>query len=155
MSQIDGGMERVDRFNKLLQVANEQHTRCSKAWVVGGDIIYVESRKSAEIELEDAKEDMQLSEELMKEASRFGTIVNMANIKSISKGARDWYSQVQNDNPCNISVALVVDSFYSRIIANFFLGFKNSRTIMKIFNEKDIAIEWLYEQLEINKRVGG
>ena len=153
MSQIDGGMERVERFNKLLQVANEQHTRCSKAWVVGGDIIYVESKKSAEIELEDAKEDMQLSEELMADVSRFGTIVNMANIKSISKDARDWYSQVQNDNPRNVSVALIVNSFYSRIIANFFLGFSNSRTEMKIFNKKEDSIEWLYVKMEIKKIV--
>ncbi|MEJ6800101.1 MAG: hypothetical protein QNK77_02860 [Crocinitomicaceae bacterium] len=153
MSQIDGGMERVERFNKLLQVANEQHTRCSKAWVVGGDIIYVESKKSAEIELEDAKEDMQLSEELMADVSRFGTIVNMANIKSISKDARDWYSQVQNDNPRNVSVALIVNSFHSRIIANFFLGFSNSRTEMKIFNKKEDSIEWLYVKMEIKKIV--
>ena len=91
----------------------------------------------------------------MKDTGHFGTIIEMANIKSISKEARDWYSKVQNDNPRNISVALIVDSFYTRIIANFFLGFKNSRTIMKIFNEKDTAIEWLYEQLEINESVSG
>ena len=155
MSQIDGGMESVERFNKLFQVADEQHTRCSKAWVIGDDIIYVESKKSAEIDLEDAKEDMQLSEVLMADVSRFGTIVDMANIKSISKEARDWYSQVQNDNPRNISVALVVSSFYTRIIANFFLGFKNSRTEMKIFNEKDDAIEWLYKELDFNESLGG
>ena len=153
MSQIDRGMESVERFNKLLQVANEQHTRCSKAWVIGGDIIYVESKKSAEIDLEDAKEDMQLSEVLMADVSRFGKIVNMANIKSISKDARDWYSQVQNDNPRNVSVALIVNSFYSRIIANFFLGFSNSRTEMKIFNKKEDAIEWLYVKMEIKKIV--
>ena len=153
MSQIDRGMESVERFNKLLQVANEQHTRCSKAWVIGGDIIYVESKKSAEIDLEDAKEDMQLSEVLMADVSRFGKIVNMANIKSISKDARDWYSQVQNDNPRNVSVALIVNSFYSRIIANFFLGFSNSRTEMKIFNKKEDSIEWLYVKMEIKKIV--
>ena len=145
----------TENFYTLLKLAREHQTRCSKAWLVGEDIIFVECKENVEIELEDAKEDMQLSEELMKDASHFVTIIEMANIKSISKEARDWYSQVQNDNPRNISVALVVDSFYTRIIANFFLGFKNSRTIMKIFNEKDTAIEWIYEQLEINKSVGG
>ena len=77
----------------------------------------------------------------------------MANIKSTSKDARDWYSQVQNDNPRNVSVALIVNSFYSRIIANFFLGFSNSRTEMKIFNKKEDAIEWLYVKMEIKKIV--
>ena len=72
------------------------------------------------------------------------------NIKSISKAARDWYSQVQNDNTRKISVALIVSSFYTRIIANLFLRFKDSRTEMKIFNEKDIAVNWVYQQLEIN-----
>ena len=145
----------TENFYTLLKLAREHQTRCSKAWLVGEDIIFVECKENVEIEIEDAKEDMELSEELMKDAGHFGTIIEMANIKSISKEARDWYSLVQNDNPRNISVALVVDSFYTRIIANFFLGFKNSRTIMKIFNEKDTAIEWIYEQLEINKSVGG
>lgn len=148
-------MNKAENFYKLVKEAPEHQTRSSKSWVIGGNIIFVESKDSAEIELKDAKEDMQLSEELMAGVSRFGTIVDMANIKSISKEARDWYSQVQNDNPRNVSVALVVNSFYTRIIANFFLGFKNSRTEMKIFNEKDAAIEWLYEQLEINESVGG
>jgi len=85
---------------------------------------------------------------LIANVSRYGTIIDTANIKSISKEARDWYSQVQNDNPHNICVALVVNSFYTRIIANFFLGFSNSRTEMKIFNIKDDAVEWLYEKLK-------
>ena len=145
----------TENFYTLLKLAREHQTRCSKAWLVGEDIIFVECKENVEIEIEDAKEDMKLSEELMKDTGHFGTIIEMANIKSISKEARDWYSKVQNDNPRNISVALIVDSFYTRIIANFFLGFKNSRTIMKIFNEKDTAIEWLYEQLEINESVSG
>ena len=148
-------MSKTENFYTLLKVAREHRTRCSIAWQVAEDIIYVECKENAEIELEDAKEDMPLSEELMKDASHFVTIIEMANIKSVSKEARDWYSKIQNDNPRNISVALVVDSFYTRIIANFFLGFKNSRTIMKIFNEKDLAIEWIYKQLEIKKSANG
>ncbi len=141
-------MNQTEKFHKLLKEAPEHQTRCSKAWLIGDNVIFVESRMNAEIELEDAKEDMQLSEEMMAGVSRFATIIDTANIKSISKEARDWYSQVQNDNPRNVSVALVVNSFYTRIIANFFLGFKNSRTAMKIFNEKDEAIKWIYEELE-------
>ena len=142
-------MTKLENFYKLLEDAPEHPTRSSKCWLIGGNVIFVEARLSTEIELEDAKEDMQLTNQLMMGVSRYGTVIDMANIKSISKEARDWYSQVQNDNPSNISVALVVNSFYTRIIANFFLGFKNSRTTMKIFNEKDSAIDWLYEQLEI------
>ena len=141
-------MNQVEIFYKRLEVAIEHQTRCSKAWLIGDDIIFVECKANAEIELEDAKEDMELSQELIANVSRYGTIIDTANIKSISKEARDWYSQVQNDNPHNICVALVVNSFYTRIIANFFLGFSNSRTEMKIFNIKDDAVEWLYEKLK-------
>ena len=148
-------MDMVQNFYESLKVSTEHQTRCSKAWLIENNIIFVECKANAEIELEDAKEDMELSEELMKDANDFGTIIEMANIKSVSKEARDWYSQIQNDNPRNISVALVVDSFYTRIIANFFLGFKNSRTEMKIFNEKDDAIEWLYKELDFNESLGG
>ena len=148
-------MNKIDSFYKSLEEATEHQTRCSRAWLIGDDVIFVDCKENAEIELKDAIEDMELSEKLVAEVNYFATIIDTANIKSISKEARDWYSQAQNDNPRNVSVALIVNSFYTRIIANFFLGFKNSRTEMKIFNEKDDAIEWLYEQLEMNKSVGG
>lgn len=145
----------VQNFYELLKVSTEHQTRCSKAWLIENNIIFVECKANAEIQLEDAKEDMELSEKLVAEVNYFATIIDTANIKSISKQARDWYSQSQNDNPRNVSVALIVNSFYTRIIANFFLGFKNSRTEMKIFNEKDDAIEWLYKELDFNESLGG
>jgi hypothetical protein len=148
-------MNKIDSFYKSLEEATEHQTRCSRAWLIGDDVIFVDCKENAEIELKDAIEDMELSEALVADVSYFATIIDTANIKGISKEARDWYSQVQNDNPRNVSVALIVNSFYTRIIANFFLGFKNSRTEMKIFNEKDDAIEWLYEQLEMNKSASG
>ena len=148
-------MDMVQNFYESLKVSTEHQTRCSKAWLIENNIIFVECKSNAEIVLEDAKEDMQLSEKLVANTGRFATIIDTTNIRSISKEARDWYSQIQNDNPRNVSVALIVDSIYSRIIANFFLGFKNSRTEMKIFNRKDNAIEWLYEQLEVNVNTGG
>ena len=141
-------MNKIDSFYKSLEEATEHQTRCSRAWLIGDDVIFVDCKENAEIELKDAIEDMELSEALVADVSYFATIIDTANIKGISKEARDWYSQVQNDNPRNVSVALIVNSFYTRIIANFFLGFSNSRTEMKIFNEKDEAIGWLYEELE-------
>lgn len=143
-------MNKIEIFYKSLKEVTEHQTRCSKARLVGVNVIFITCKPHAEIELADAKEDMKLSAELVKNISRFATIIDTANIKSISKAARDWYSQVQNDNPRNVSVALIVNSFYTRIIANFFIGLKNSRTEMRIFNEKDIAIEWIYQKLEIN-----
>ena len=58
-------MSRVDDFYKSLKEATEHQTRCSKAWLVSNDVIFVECKERAEIELEDAKEDMQLSEKLV------------------------------------------------------------------------------------------
>ena len=143
-------MNIIENFDKSLKEVTEHQTRCSKAWMVGSDIIFVACKPNAEIELEDAKEDMKLSAELVVGINRFATIVDITNIKSVSKAARDFYSQVQNDNPRNISFALIVNSFYTRIIANFFYGLKNSRTEMRIFNEKNGAIEWVYQKLYIN-----
>lgn len=148
-------MKKLNDFYELLSSSKEYQTRCSRAWLIANNIIFVECKSNAEIVLEDAKEDMQLSEKLVADTGPFATIIDTTNIRSISKEARDWYSQIQNDNPRNVSVALIVDSIYSRIIANFFLGFKNSRTEMKIFNRKDNAIEWLYEQLEVKVNTGG
>ena len=139
----------VQNFYESIKVSTEHQTRCSKAWLIENNIIFVECKANAEIQLEDAKEDMILSGKLVEGIGRFATIVDITNLKSVSKSARDFYSQVQNDNPRNISFALIVNSFYTRVIANFFFGLKNSRTEMRIFNEKDVAIEWVYQKLEI------
>ena len=85
---------------------------------------------------------MQLSEKLLAEANvgDFATIIDTANIKSISKEARDWYSQVPERQPAqrergfNRKFILLPESLLTS-----FLGFKNSRTEMKIFNEKDVG----------------
>ena len=140
----------IENFDKSLKEVTEHQTQCSKTWMVGSDIIFVACKPNAEIELEDAKEDMKLSAELVVGINRFATIVDIANIKSVSKAARDFYAQVQNDNPRNICFALIVNSFYTRIIANFFFGLKNSRTEMRIFNEKNVAFEWVHQKLYVN-----
>lgn len=143
-------MNNVECFYKFVKEATEHQTRCSKARLVLNNIIYVEFKSQAEIELDDAKEDMQLSEKLVSGVSQSSTIIDTENTKSILKEARDWYSQIENDNPRNVSVALIVNSLYTSIIANFFLGFKNSRTGMNVFNKKVEAIKWLYKKLEVN-----
>ena len=141
-------MSNVRNFHQSLKEAIVHKTRCSEAWLIEPRIIFVKCKTRAEIELKDAKEDMRLINELTTGIDHFVTIIDTANIKSISKEARDWYSQSQNDNPRNASVALIVNSFYTRVIANFFLGFKNSRTEIKIFDKIDEGIEWSYERLE-------
>ena len=102
-------MNNIEKFYKSLNEVTEYQTRCSKAWLVASEIVFVSCKANAEIELEDAKEDMILSGKLVEGIGRFATIVDITNLKSVSKSARDFYSQVQNDNPRNISFALIVN----------------------------------------------
>ncbi|MFT7614815.1 MAG: hypothetical protein ACI9J3_003802, partial [Parvicellaceae bacterium] len=78
-------MNTIENFYNSLDEATEHQTRCSKAWLVSNSIIFVECKANAEIQLEDAKEDMELSEKLVAEVNYFATIIDTANIKSVSK----------------------------------------------------------------------
>ena len=50
-------MNQVEIFYKRLEVAIEHQTRCSKAWLIGDDIIFVECKANAEIEVFQSSKD--------------------------------------------------------------------------------------------------
>ena len=118
-------------------------TSDSDAWFED-NIIYVEMKKGAVIDLEAAEMHIEKWQHFINthaEIKNFALIVNMKGIKSVSREARIYYSK-RND-PRSKAVALIIDSQISRIIANFIISFTPPERPLHLFNSREDAFLWI------------
>ena len=73
---------------------------------------------------------------------KYPILVNLKEIKSISKEARDHFS-MQNRTPGITAIGLLIKSPASRIIGNFFLGLNKSTVPVRLFTNEEKAVLWL------------
>ena len=103
----------------------------------------------SEIQLQDAKDNtaavIKISDGII-----YPILVDLREIKSISKEARDHFS-MRGRSPNVTAVAMLVRSPVSRIIGNFFIGFSKPVVPTRMFNEEKDAIRWVKNQ---EQRVG-
>src|ERR1043166_1325906 len=100
--------------------------------------VYTRVVTGAEIQLQDAKENTAKVIEVSKGAN-YPILVNLKEIKSISKEARDHFS-MRGRKPNVTAIAMLVASPLSRIIGNFFLGLNRPTVPTKMFTSEDEAI---------------
>jgi hypothetical protein len=73
-------------------------------------------------------------------------LVDLREIKSISKEARDHFS-MRGRKPNVSAVAMLVRSPVSRIIGNFFIGFNHPVVPTRLFSMEKSAIDWVKREL--------
>ena len=115
-------------------------TTTGKAWLREDGILMVVVKHQAEIKLEDAKSNIELGKKLTK-GKIIGLCINMRQIRYIDREARSYYSSSENNNIKAIGV--IVDSFLSRVIANFFVAIYKPKKPVKLFTSEEKATEWL------------
>jgi hypothetical protein len=103
--------------------------------------VYTRVSPGAEIQLQDAKENTAKVIEVSKGAN-YPILVNLKEIKSISKEARDHFS-MRGRKPNVTAIAMLVASPLSRIIGNFFLGLNRPTVPTRLFTSDDEAIQWM------------
>lgn len=139
------------RLSAVLDNSPHCETRVSKAWMFDSNIVYVICKDNADITLEDAIEDMAASEMMRKNIVEWAIVIDMKNVNSISKEAREYYSKYQDETQHNVGVALIAKSVFTRVIANFFIGFEKHSSPFKVFNSEELALEWIIEKFPQNK----
>lgn len=120
-------------------------TRTSKISLLEESIVLIEEKQGAEIILHDAIEVTKTVSEIVKQG-RWGILTDLRSIKSISKEARDYYSKNEMA-PGRVAIALLIDSYFSKVMANFFIGFSKPITPTQMFTSKEEAIEWLKQMI--------
>lgn len=78
-------------------------------------------------------------------------LIDFKNMKSQTKESRDYYAKDPEHGKTHSAAALVVNSALTRMIANFFLGMNKAAKPVRLFDDRESAIQWL-KSLEAQKR---
>ena len=124
-------MPKASVFNTTLDPRGFVHTR-----------VYLGS----EIQLEDAKTNTSAVISVSG-GSNYPILVDLREIKSISKEARDHFS-MRGRKPNVTAIAMLVGSPLSRIIGNFFLGLNRPTVPTKLFSSEGEGISWMKRSTE-------
>lgn len=120
---------------------NKAELRAFTTWINDNDICYTVVKPNAAIELKDALENSAAVKTISKDTI-YPMLVNLKEIKSITKEARDHFS-MQNRTPGITAIGLLIKSPASRIIGNFFLGMNKSTVPVRLFTNEEKAVLWL------------
>ncbi len=106
--------------------------------IVWGELLFGKQTLETAIENIDAQE--RVRDALGKEMTR--ALIDMREMKSISREARDYYA---SERTCSIqrATALLVESRVSKVMANFFMGLNKPITPARMFTEPEAAVQWL------------
>jgi hypothetical protein len=118
-------------------------TRTERIWMAPDGILRCECLPVSDHGLEDAKENVRLSAEVIDPArGKVPALIDARSAKAISRDARVYYTGSANAELL-VAIALVVDSALSRIIGSFFLGLNKTPFPAKLFTSEDAALKWL------------
>lgn len=120
---------------------NKIEVRAFITWIDENDICITQVKPNAIIELQDALENS-ASVKKLSDGKVYPMLVNLKEIKTISKEARDHFS-MQGRTPGVSAIGLLIKSPVSSIIGNFFLGMNKSAVPTKLFTNEGKAKNWL------------
>lgn len=132
--------EKTDQHQEVFE------TRTGKIWKMDNYILIFEGKPGANIVLEDSIEHMVITSKITK-SKKWVMLVDMRQINSVSKEARVYYSN-QNVAEGRMAIALLTDSYFSKILANFFIAYSKPDYPIKLFTSKEKGIAWLKEHLK-------
>ena len=107
------------------------------------DIIFIKLRDGIQIELEDSKKQYFFLKSKYDGIHKHIILVETGLDTSISKEAREFASKPES-NEMTQATAVIVKSLAHRIIINFIIKITHQQTMkMKMFDDKQKAINWL------------
>lgn len=106
-------------------------------------IICIKLDDNEEVSLEDSKAQFEFLKSKFDGSNRLKVLVEPGRFTEISKEARE-FSALSESNSMTLGSAVVVKSLAHRIIINFIINFtRQSSMKMKMFENREKAIEWL------------
>lgn len=107
------------------------------------DIICIKLKDNVQIELEDSKKQYLFLKSKFDGINKHLILVETGLDTSISKEAREFASKPES-NEMTRATAVIVKSLAHRIIINFIIKFTHQQKMkMKMFDDKQKAIDWL------------
>ena len=122
-------------------VADDVHCRTTRIWLGDDGIVRMESHPGAEETLKDAMENIAAGANLM-DGKKGVALVDIRNIKSITKNAREYYSGPETAKVTK-ACAILVGSPLTKVIGNFYMRINKTIFPLKLFSSESSAISWL------------
>jgi hypothetical protein len=132
----------MQQKNDLFMSSLILESKVFKTWLEDG-ICKTFVKPNSEIVLEDAKENTEMVKKICSNIP-YPLLVDLRNIKSISKEARDHFS-MRNRKPMVSAIGMLINSQLSKIIGNFFLGLNKPVVPTQLFNSEEKVLEWLHQ----------
>ena len=109
-------------------------------------IVYCNVLSGKIMTLEDGKENVAAIAKLAKH-KKVPVIVDIRNSKGATKECRRYFAGRETAK-VQKACALIIDSPFSRLIGNFFMGMNKTLFPTRLFNDKNEAINWLKQFCE-------
>ena len=119
---------------------------CSVSFGKDG-VLRFRSHPGVEHTLEDAQENIEAARKLTGGTKRAPNLVDFSGIRSMSREARAFYAGPDTARVMT-AVAILVDSYLSRAMGNFFMGLNRPLIPTRLFSSEQEALQWLEEFAE-------
>jgi len=100
-------------------------------------------RDGAMLDLTAARNLVEKATELAGEEAPCPTVVVAGGVKSVTREAREFFAQSDENRSVSSCVALVVNSPVARVIGNFFMGLNKPRIPTRLFKSVEDALPWV------------
>jgi hypothetical protein len=138
-------MELMSSENQNENPSRIFETSSARISMLEHNIVLAEDKQDIPIGLQHAVENMKVVNSIHSQKN-WGLLVDSRKTKSMDKDARDYYSRLDKKPGC-AALAILIESNFSKVIANFFIGFSRPEFPTKLFTSKEEAMEWLKEKI--------
>ena len=125
---------------------NKQKTSQGEVWMDKDGFLYQDYPPGTEITIENSLEELKIYRTTCCKETRRPIIVDISNIKTVSKESRDIYSSEEMGDTVS-AAALIVSNPVSRIMGNFYMGISKTKMPVRMFTRVDEAKKWLKDFL--------
>lgn len=125
---------------------NKHKTSQGEVWMDTDGILHQAYPPGTEINMEDSLQELEIYKTHYCKEKMRPIIVDISNVKKVSKESRDIYSSEEMGNILT-AAALIVNNPVSRILGNFYMGISKTKMPIRIFSRSDEAKKWLVDFL--------
>lgn len=130
-------------------VVDSRRDRISRIEIWDNGIVFIRIDDNSEVSFQDSKDQQSFLKAKHDGLNKHLVLVEPGRYTSISKEARE-FSTLPESNNMIVASAVIVKSIAHRIIINFIINFIRQQNMkMRMFDNKEKAIEWL---LSFNKK---
>jgi len=127
-------------------IQNKQKTSQGEVWMDEDGVLYQDYPPGTEINIEDSLGELSIYRSTYCKEVKRPIIVDLSNIKRVSKESRDMYSSEEMGDTIS-AAALIVSNPVSRILGNFYMGISKTRMPVRMFASSSDAKDWLMDFL--------